>query len=304
MAIMGVLPSWIVLDEANQLLNITPPQVSSVTQYTYYIETDVYSTIFSRKIQLTVTPSNSSSLSQTAKSTVLFGIQGEKLVATAAAASITVSVCSAIFTGGGFQGFWGLVGQYQFYILIPLIGPSVPQKILDFLEGIQLCLFNFNFFDTQDIPVFSNIEDFFDCESETDYYFSIGLESKCGLINNLKIIISHLVIISLHLLVIITYISCRKWESKITTPVCYLFRLLTFTYYVRYLIEGFMILLLGSVREIYNSDLSTTHEQLSYIISILIILASYSFIIFSWILGKKASSPDFEEKIIYFPSLY
>ena len=219
-----------------------------------------------------------------------------------AAASFAFSASNAVMTGGGMQGFWGVVHQFQFYLLIPLIGPKVPQKILDFLEGIKLSLFNFNFIESKKIVIFDKMENIFEWEKEREYLFSIGIESKCGILNNMKMFFVQFVVILVHTVyfLIIHYGKCKNSESKIAVPFKYIFRILTFTYYIRFLIEAFLILSLGSLNEIYNWDFGSIDKVISYFISAVVILLLLSFLGFAISLSKKAAAKDFDPKESYF----
>lgn len=57
------------------------------------------------------------------------------------------------------QGMWSMFNQMQFYILIPLVPNSVPDEIMEFLEGYSFTLFNFDFMPSDKIPGYESTKE-------------------------------------------------------------------------------------------------------------------------------------------------
>jgi hypothetical protein len=84
-------------------------------------------------------------------------------------------------------------------------------------------------------------------------------------------------IILIHTAVAIYYKSTDN-DNKCGKLAKYLFSLFTFTIYVRMLVEAFMILFLGSMKEIYDFKLTSKDKVISFILSVLIIV----FLVIVW----------------------
>ena len=79
-----------------------------------------------------------------------------------------------------------------------------------------------------------------------------------------------------------------------------MFKLFTFTYYIRYFIEIYLILMLGSLNELYFSDFGNIGKIISYVTSIILILLLLGILLISYISAKKAADINFDAKKTYF----
>jgi hypothetical protein len=70
--------------------------------------------------------------------------------------------------------------------------------------------------------------------------------------------------------------------------------MLTFTFYVRYIIEAYIILVLGSVDEIYQMNFGSAKSAISFVISVLIVGVLIFLLVWAFFMGKKASKEDFD----------
>jgi ABC-type siderophore export system fused ATPase/permease subunit len=70
--------------------------------------------------------------------------------------------------------------------------------------------------------------------------------------------------------------------------------MLTFTFYVRYIIEAYIILVLGSVDEIYLMNFGSAKSAISFVISVLIVGVLIFLLVWAFFMGKKASKEDFD----------
>jgi hypothetical protein len=213
------IPAWVTLDTANQLLNFTTPSVVSSTTYTFSINTIEGFNNYLRNVYLTVdppiaaaTPAASLGSDSTSDETTTTNVEEEdtealQVTATSLmASSVVITSVIVVTTGGGLVIMWSLLNQFQFYILLPLVGSVLPAKIKDFLKGLSFCLFNFDFISTENLFGVKEIHNYFDCNETDDYLSSIGIESTCTLINNIQIVLFILIVLFIHLIVLILYL--------------------------------------------------------------------------------------------------
>lgn len=72
--------------------------------------------------------------------------------------------------------------------------------------------------------------------------------------------------------------------------------MLTFSFYVRYIIEAYIILVLGSVNEIYLMKFETAKNSISFVISVIIVGILLFLLALSYFVGKNAAKEDFDKE--------
>ena len=145
-------PSWITVADVNQAIDIVAPSVTVSTSYSFLLVANTTTESSSRNIYLTVEPSNTTSSNTTSNTTTSSDDASAKTTAdimtgvalgAAAASAITVATIS----GGSLMTMWVMLGQFQYYMLLPLLGAHIPLKFIDFLTEYKFVLFSFSFFD-------------------------------------------------------------------------------------------------------------------------------------------------------------
>jgi hypothetical protein len=300
------VPTWVTLDSSNQLLNFTTPSPGSITTYTFQILSTVSGTeLVYRTVSITVNAAATAAVDANANAEVdvedEYSEQEVEILQIAASTSIgaafLMSVVYSAISQTNPQAFWSMINQFQLYILLPTVDPDIPDKIIDFLEGLGFWLFNFNFVKVDNFIVYREVEEFFACEDEDDEYLSsIGIESTWSLLNNLQMVFVMFIVIIFHLLFFFIYYQFRNSQSKTGKVVKYIFMLLTFTLYIRMMIESYIILLLSSASEVYNMRFDSYKSVLSFMISVLIIVVQLLLLFASYIVARRAAKNDYEPK--------
>lgn len=172
----SVAPSWISADSSNQEIDYTTPFVTAATSYTFQLVASWLSENRNTSILIVVTASDSSSSdgSDTVKDIRAILM----LIIFLCFLAVVASTATRSMGGGSSQGMWSMINQFQFYLLLPLLGAYIPEEFLDFLQGYSFVLFNFNFIKIPSLPVYKDLTEYFDCGNYNSYLKSIGIESK------------------------------------------------------------------------------------------------------------------------------
>ena len=164
-----------------------------------------------------------------------------------------------------------IIESMQFMLLLPLIGAFVPQIVKDFLTQFNFLMFNFDFILAPIDLVYNSLEKDLSWTVQDGYLRDIGIRSSCAILNHLRLIIYTCISIPLHVIVWILYRKYKdqnRWWVKILKSLYEAFML---SYYLRIIIEGYLIILLSWEHEIYRSRFSNLFHIISYCLTISIV---------------------------------
>ena len=149
------------------------------------------------------------------------------------------TISTSIISGSSPQSLWSVINLFQLFILYPMIGAFVPAVVIKFLQGVDFCLFNFNFIsipssDRDLISSFGWIE-------ASSYLSSIGIPSVCMIVNQIKLLFTFISLIFIHIPIYLIFKrrinNSTNW-GKISKAI---FMFFTFTIYLRTIIESYFI---------------------------------------------------------------
>lgn len=176
-------PPWIAIDEVTETITYTTP--ADLVDTTYNL--GIYATATSgetsfKAIYLTVSPGVTySNIVQTTLDTA----QTTSNVAIGSAAAS--SGATSAIAGSSPQGIWSMLNQFQFFLLLPLIGAFVPDAVIDFFQGFEFVTFNFDFMSLDSIPYYKDFKSYFNCDNDSSYLSNIGVQSSCAIVNHIKL---------------------------------------------------------------------------------------------------------------------
>ena len=207
---------------------------------------------------------------------------GQAVVATGA----SIGSISAILSTSSSQGAWSSINQFQLYLLVPLIGATIHENVLMFLEGFRFSALSFSFINFDWIPGFGTFISIFPDTENSQSFESIGAQYTSTFRNILGVLFMMFCIGILHLVVVLplhikamTY-GFTYWFRVWMEPI-YLF--FTFTIYLRIIMESYVTLCLSSVNEVWWFVFSFGLLFLLLICSFVIIF----FIMWSRVITKK-----------------
>ena len=167
-------PSWVTVDDVNQEIDIVAPNVTVSTSYSLILVANSSSESSSRNIYITVEPSNATTSTNTTSNTTNSSSEDDastkKMAETITSIAFsTVVVCiifTAIISGGSFTLLWIVFTQFQYYLMLPLLGAHIPLQHINFVSEYKFVLLNFKFFDMpnfiNDFSLYDTYTQFFD----------------------------------------------------------------------------------------------------------------------------------------------
>ena len=69
------------------------------------------------------------------------------------------------------QGAWSMINQFQVLMLMPLTNSYFPSDIIQYLTGMELSIFSFNFVSLSKLPILRDFCGFFDFEQTDEYIY-------------------------------------------------------------------------------------------------------------------------------------
>lgn len=217
----------------------------------------------------------------------------------AAGAVTTVSMVSSMMTFSSPQAIWTMANVYQLLMILPLTRIYMPKDVIDFITGMKISTFNFKFIPTQHIPFVNSVLDNLDFAQSDEYLGRIGLESGSSIVNNISTFGMWGLSVVIHLCILAWLRKC-KWEkyAKLRNFKTKIKNFLAFTYYVRSVLESFIILSISNTAEVLNLAKSTNTGSMicSIVIHIFLVTFLVHMLIY-WLISRKSDQPQtyFEE---------
>lgn len=115
--------------------------------------------------------------------------------------SVGVGSVMTLLSSSSSNSAFASLNQFQLYLLMPMVGTTVHQNLMDYLQGFDFTLFSFKFIDLSKISLFEKIPEFFDFQNDNVYLSSIGMESHSAIINVLGTVSLVVCIFCIHLMV-------------------------------------------------------------------------------------------------------
>lgn len=165
-----------------------------------------------------------------------------------------------------------MLNQFQMYMLLPMIGGFLPERILSFITGVSFSLLNFNFIPTKDFFTSTSLGNKISYPQPDEYLTEIGLESQSAVANQLSLLWVLGLIAILHLAFIPCFKLSRRLEDypKLRKVMNFIYELTTFTIYVRLVVEAFLFLAISVISEFQEFDSAGAMQIASLCSAILI----------------------------------
>jgi len=94
-----------------------------------------------------------------------------------------LSVASSMMSGGSISGAFSVFNQFQLFILLPLIPEHFPEKVANYILGLDFAMFSFDFIPHKDIPFFETLTSWIEFPQSDGYLNEIGMNSGSTFIN-------------------------------------------------------------------------------------------------------------------------
>jgi cysteine-rich repeat protein len=178
------------------------------------------------------------------------------------AGSTFSNLLSSFFSQSSPQSAFSSINQIQLLLLLLLVKAYLPDEVVLYLRSISSSLISFDF-NLERVFGFSIIYDYFDVEQPDKRLELLHLESGSTIINILETIIIILSISAIHVWIVLPahlFISKKLKEGFIRRIARGIFKLFTFSIYIGYFFEAYLILLMVSFSETNRFKTSSSND--------------------------------------------
>ena len=189
-----------------------------------------------------------------------------------------ISLLASMMSLSTMSSIWSMINQLQLFFLLLLTGVYIPVDVVTVIAGARFAIYPFDYIPFETLGLYSIGINNFNFDILNSNLISIGIKSDSSIYNIYPFLLSILIIFIIHLFVIITqkYIlvweTCEectcllKWSKYITNK---LFIFFTFGYYIRTLLEVNQYMLISSINEINEFNVSSRTRTISLIFAFL-----------------------------------
>ena len=323
------IPTWVSISSTTGQLTITTPNLSSNTDFSFYINSAISgnSGTYSKSITISVfaswTDTNCSTCSSTSASvctscntgytlnsgswtiqqtatassstsSVTYAINtdpnlkstanSEKTVASSLVlATASSSIASSILAATSTINMWWMIGQIQLFFLLLLTRAFIPDSIKTVISGPDFALNPFESISFLQTKNYGSWTDKFNIKLNDSSLESLTIKSLSTMYNTVSFFVSLLYVVILHLLIFSLKISIAKWRSRgklarvFYSLINRIFEFLTFSFYIRLMIEFNVFITVSALNEVYEFETSQTIQLVSLTFACLIVLFSVVF---------------------------
>ena len=203
---------------------------------------------------------------------------------------------------------WMIVNQLQIFFLLLLSRAFIPDDIQTIIKGSDFALNIYSYIPLKMMNMYPSFLEYFEFELTNSMLESLGIKYNGTIVNTFPIFVSFIPIIMLHLWIYFLKWVISKWAhrdnpSKCTRLIKWLieksFNLMTFGYYIVWVLETSQFIIASSTNEIYEFNTSKPTRLISiiYAISMIIFfLAIVGFILYL-ILSSYRTTEDEHNKL-------
>ena len=317
----GSVLSWISINSGTGELSITAPDVSLDSDFYFYIDSIIFGIAdpIHKLIKLTVKDCTAlnwlkwqsasvsmwslcnSSYILNSGSWILQNISDSPLAETSKALAITVQsaigivsgiiIISALMNTSSLASIWLMINQVQMFFLLLLTRAYIPDEVKTVIIGWKFSLNPFVFISFENMKLYESFINNFNFELSNDLLDPLEIKSDSTIYNTNSFFIMMILMILLHLVVLLV-MKLFTWEGGDGECSCLLkfvyiiankaFKIMTFNYYIRTILETSQFLLVSSIYEVYKFNTSHSLRIISLFSAILIISMLISVIAIQW----------------------
>jgi len=110
------------------------------------------------------------------------------------------------------QSAWGLVNQYQLFLILPFLDCYIPANFIDFIDGLQVALFEMSMLGSLPLPELEGFIKDLDYPHPYKEFTKNGVESGSFIVTQTQLIKLILIIAALHVVFIVGFIFLYKYK--------------------------------------------------------------------------------------------
>ena len=203
--------------------------------------------------------------------------------------SFWVITLTSLINPASTASLWSMINQAQLLFLLLLTRAFIPIDVQNVIIGAKIALNIASYFNFINIGFIHSIIGEFEFDLSNKSLELLDINSDSSIFNLSPIIILVLIIIPINLIVLLIHKLMPteepegRWKRMrilIVKFVNNIFIVFTFGWYIRYILETNQYVLISSINEIFNFDISNKMKISSLIFAILILFLCFCFIFF------------------------
>jgi len=194
----------------------------------------------------------------------------------------------------------------QLFMFLVLSKVFLPQKINDYILANDMFNFNLGIPGLDSIPVLKDFLDIFIIEHSDETLHGLSVESLSTFYNLFSHLVIFLLVVVIHLIFWLIKSQCPKRKSEncfvrlvywIATKI---WNLLTFTLYIRTIIQISQFWMISSISELYNANMISISTTFSFAFACVTLIVVFGFTSLNVLLGLNTSDTSKSEFKEYF----
>ena len=194
--------------------------------------------------------------------------------------SMSVAISISMINFSSPVGIWSLINLFQMLMLLILTGAFIPETVREYMSGMDFVVFNFDFIPFIKIPPISDLYSWMKFGQNNGNLQDIGVDDGSTFINNIAFLVILMIFIGVHIPLAILNVKTREKAGKCNKIINIACKTMTFTVYIRLIIENFQYMFLCSISEVYNVDFSNANKRVSLFFSHFFLVSCLCFFIF------------------------
>ena len=328
-------PSWVTINSSTGVLNILTPDVSSDTEFDFYINSAVtgIASPVQKLIKLTVlnwislnwqkwistsgsiwdiwnsgyysnsgvwgtSPPNSNSSQNSSSQSSNSSSQSSNTSSNTAQTLSTVikSVVGAIvgcvvlasfMNSSSIASLWMTINQLQVSFLLLLTRAFIPEDVQTIIEGWDFASNIYEYIPFRNLSISSKLLHSFEFNLTNSMLDPLKISFDSSIANTYSIILSFIATILFYIWICLLRLWSKSWRDNRNCIIRFvnwlikkIFIMMTFSYFIRNMLEILQFVLISSINEIYENDTSTSLRLTSFIYAIILVLLFLSMLLF------------------------
>ena len=125
---------------------------------------------------------------------------------------IAVGAGVSMLNGTSPVGIWSMINQFQMLMLLLLTGVFIPKAIKQYLSGMDIVLFNFDFIPFRKVPYISKLYLWMNYKQDNEDLKNIGVEYGSTTVNNISFLIILILFVLVHIPIVLIY-ACKRSKA-------------------------------------------------------------------------------------------
>ena len=203
---------------------------------------------------------------------------------------------------------WTMINQIQLYLLLLITGAFIPEDVKNAITGLSFTLNPFQYLSVSFIDSNSKYIEKFNFTLSNLLFETLGMNSDSTIYNNFYFFTDLALMMVFHLFLLALQKLSQKYISNENSYKCVkitkyvinrAFTIMTFGYYIRAVLEMSQYLLISSIFEIHEFNVSQTLRRISLIFAFLVLTLCLSLILISvlFVLLTHVSSQQMQTKL-------